>query len=628
MKRFCYIFLLSLLTFPLVAQQYPVSAIPVELKKDAVAVIRYSSENFQQENINSGIYTVKRVITILHETGREYANFFSVEDNFEELKSFSGELLDASGKTIKKIQKKDLRQTAYSTHLADDNKYIGYECHAPTYPFTVKYEYVIKYKNGILMYPTFMPVRTTDIALEQAEYRLQVPAENIVRYKIQGNIASPERSKQKNDSLFIFILNRFNAINYEPYSPTEKLFPYVLLSPAEFCVSNVCGNMSNWESFGKWKQQLLVGRDKLPPKTITKIEELTENATDDIEKVKLIYEFLQRTTRYVNISLGIGGWQPMPAAEVAKTGFGDCKALSNYMKAMLAAIDISSYYVSISTIKERFFRDYASFAQSNHIILMVPLKKDTIWLECTSNTLPFGYIHANIAGHDALAVSKDTAFFCTLPSYPLALSKTVNNVSLQLRPNGWADIAVQSTYHLRDYENISDQLRGLSNQEELNFLAGQLTAHKPKIQNINKKETKSEHPQFDLSYTAICEDYAQSTQSRLIVPILPVQNRAFNDFRAASRKNDIKIRNGINQTDSVSIIVPAGYNIESLPEPTITISKYGSIVSTVQQTDGKLVYSQQIMIFKGYYPVSEYEEIKQFFKQIDALKSKTVVFRK
>ena len=628
MKKFRYTFLLLLFAPPLAAQQYSVSAIPDSLKKDAVAIVRYSSQEFRQENVNSGIYTIKLAVTILHENGRKHADFVSFEDNFRELKSFSGELLDASGKTIKKIPKKDLRQTAYSSDLANDKKYIYYECHAPVYPFTVKYEYVIKYKNGILMYPTFMPITTADVALEQAEYRLQVPAENIVRYKLQGNIASPECLKQKDDSVFRFTLNHLNAINYEPYSPTEKLYPYALLSPAKFCVSNVCGDMSNWESFGKWQQQLLAGRDNLPPQTIAKIQELTAEVSDAKEKVGLVYDFLQRTTRYVSIQLGIGGWQPMPAAEVAKTGFGDCKALSNYMMAMLAAIDIPSYYVIISTVKERFFRDYPNFSQANHVILMVPLKTDTLWLECTSNTLPFGYTHSNIAGHDALAIGKDTAFFCTLPLYPPALNKTINNVNIQLQPNGWADIAVQSNYHLRDYENISGRLRGLSNQEELNLLARQLAAHKPKIQNISKKETKSDKPQFDLSYTAQCEDYAQSTQSRLIVPILPVQNRTFNSFTAASRRNDIKISNGVNQIDSVSIAIPAGYSIENLPEPTNIPSKYGSIVADVRQTEDKIIYTQQITIFKGYYTVEEYEEIKQFFKQINTLKSKTVVFRK
>ena len=629
MKKLGYIFSLLLLTLSLMAQQYPVSAISDDLKKNAVAVIRHSTEEFRQENINSGTYTVTLVVTVLHGKGRHHADFTHFGDAFRELKKFSGELLDASGKTIRKIKHKDLRQTSFSyANLADNSKISYYECHSPVYPFTIKYEYVVNYKNGLLMYPTFMPVRSTDVALEHAEYRLKIPAENILRYKIGGEINHPEKSKQKNDSVFYFSLNRFAAVEHEPYISTEKLFPYVLLSPAKFCVTNVCGDMSTWESFGKWQQQLLVGRDNLPMQTITKIKELTAGVSDTLEKVKLVYEFLQNTTRYVSIQLGIGGWQPMPATEVAKTGFGDCKALSNYMGAMLATIGIPSYFVVISTTRERFFRDFPSFGQANHVILMVPVKNDTIWLECTSNTLPFGYIHSSIAGHDALVVGKDVAFFHTLPAYSDTLSKIINNVNLQLQPNGWADMTIHSSYHLHDYETISGQLRGLNNQEELNFLKKQLSAHKPSIQNISKKETKSAYPQLDLSYTALCENYAQTTQSRLIVPILPVQNRVFNNFTAAARQADIKISSGVNQIDSVSITIPSGYSVENLPKPTLITSKYGSITSTIQQEEDKVFYTQQVMIFKGDYPADEYEELKQFFRQINALKSSVITFRK
>lgn len=57
---------------------------------------------------------------------------------------------------------------------------------------------------------------------------------------------------------------------------------------------------------------------------------------------------MQNKTRYVLISMGIGGWKPMPASEVSKKGYGDCKALTNYMRTLLTAKEgIPSYYAII-----------------------------------------------------------------------------------------------------------------------------------------------------------------------------------------------------------------------------------------------------------------------------------------
>ena len=77
------------------------------------------------------------------------------------------------------------------------------------------------------------------------------------------------------------------------------------------------------------------------------------------------------------------------------------------MRAMLKEIGIPSNYTTISTINRRLQKDYASVGQMNHVILQVPLKNDTLWLECTNPQLPMGYVHEDIAGHDAIEVSWD-----------------------------------------------------------------------------------------------------------------------------------------------------------------------------------------------------------------------------
>ncbi len=53
---------------------------------------------------------------------------------------------------------------------------------------------------------------------------------------------------------------------------------------------------------------------------------------------------MQDKTRYISVQIGIGGWKPMLADDVNKLGYGDCKGLTNYTKALLEAVDVPSYY--------------------------------------------------------------------------------------------------------------------------------------------------------------------------------------------------------------------------------------------------------------------------------------------
>ena len=150
--------------------------------------------------------------------------------------------------------------------------------------------------------------------------------------------------------------------------------------------------MDNWQTYGAWQYQLLNGRDQIPPTLKEELQRRTANCNTTYEKIAAVYQYLASTTRYVSIQLGIGGLQPIAAADVHRTGFGDCKGLSNYMRAMLTELGIPSTYTVISTTSRRLLADFASANQNNHVILQVPLPNDTLWIECTNPTLPLGYV--------------------------------------------------------------------------------------------------------------------------------------------------------------------------------------------------------------------------------------------
>src|SRR5207244_663743 len=103
----------------------------------------------------------------------------------------------------------------------------------------------------------------------------------------------------------------------------------------------------SWQELGKFQVQLNSGRDKLPDAVKQTVHQLTDQISDPKEKVRILYEYLQRNTRYISIQLGIGGFQPFDASFVASKSYGDCKALSNYMYSLLKEANIKSCYTQI-----------------------------------------------------------------------------------------------------------------------------------------------------------------------------------------------------------------------------------------------------------------------------------------
>ena len=615
---------------PLAAQEYPVAAIPENLKKGANAIIRFEENNFSQSDLNNATEKITRVITVFNDKGRELASFLVSQGTFFELRSFSGEIYLESGKVFKKIGKNDLTTTAYSSDLANDDFYSYYTPTAPSYPFTVKYSYEVRWKNGLAYYPSFAPVPGFDCAVEKSILKIQVPMSMSVRFKANNNLATPPvRELIAKDSVYTFTCTNFNAISYEPVSPSfSMLTPVTLAAPVNFSFDKVSGNMRSWQSVGEFLTKLQEQRTTLPPETVTKLKEMTASAKDDREKIAILYDYLQKKTRYVSIQLGIGGWQPMSAEQVDKTSFGDCKALVNYMKAMLAAIDIESDYAIIHTDKKRVFPDFSTPTQANHVVLFVPLKSDSLWLECTSRDLPFNYIHSNMAGHDVLLVKGERSALYRVRDTPDSSHTETNIISMTLQPDANITSSVKNIYTNHKIENVLRFVLYKPENEKINDLATSLSVNKAQIANIKTDYFRLEHPRVTISYDMKAEKYASVTGNRMFVPLNPFRNQWSRNFTSSSRKLPIHIQVAINQVDSIRIDLPDGYSIESGPQSSSVSSKFGSFSSYIKASGNSLLLVQKLTIPKGEYPPESYQEIRDFFQKVDSMLSGRVVLKK
>ncbi|HET7899153.1 MAG TPA: transglutaminase-like domain-containing protein, partial [Flavisolibacter sp.] len=205
-------------------------------------------------------------------------------------------------------------------------------------------------------------------------------------------------------------------VEYEEGSPAPRSrFPYINIVPEQFSHYGFQGNFSTWKSFGNWIKGLYDGLDELPPDRQQFFRQLVAGAPDDREKIRRIYEYLQENFRYVSIQLGIGGFKPFSAAFTDQKKYGDCKALSNFMKAALKSVGIRSCVAIINAGYNEEPVDAAFPANDfNHVVLCVP-GKDSIWLECTSNTAEFARLGTFTENRNALLITDEGGVLVSTP---------------------------------------------------------------------------------------------------------------------------------------------------------------------------------------------------------------------
>lgn len=596
--------------------------------ENAAAVIENYTTFFSQSDINNATYKVTKAITIINKQGDAYATFHHYGDKFRELKNFSGIIKDKSGKVIRKIGKKDLTVSSLSEHLTSDSYSAHYECKVPTYPYTVEYTYEEKWKNGIISYPPFIPQEGYMQAVKEASYIIEIPENMQIRYNKNFDCKIEETTKG-DKKVYILSVQNIKALNWEPLAPPlRESLPRVLLAPSDFCFDSHCGSISDWSNYGKWMYKLLDKRDEIPVNILSKIKELTQDANSDKEKVKRIYNYLQNNSRYVSIQLGIGGFQPEIARSVLENGFGDCKGLSNAMKAMLNTIDIPSYYCEISTEEKDLYDNFANASQTNHVILLVPLKNDSVWLECTSQTIPFGYIHDNIAGHDALIITEDGGKLCRLPSYKdeqnLQLSKMIINISEDGTANG--NISIKEQLH--GYASNVQSMISNDRDKHIRYINGNISLPKTHIENVKTIEDKSAFPSCTLTADFTASDFTNKTGVRMFIPACPINKGSYNIFTSTSRTLDISIEYGFSELDSITFNIPENYTSESLPKDIILETPYGSFKTQTIAEGNKITYIQRIDILSGRYDKTEYDSIKKFFAAITSNIKRKIVLKK
>lgn len=611
------------------AQEYPVAAIPANLKANANAIVREHTQSFTQSDINSGTYKVRKVITIFNEKGNRYAHFYEYGDKFREITNFSGIVRDASGKVIRKIKKGDLTITSISDDaFASDNYSVIYECLSPAYPYTVEYDYQEKWKNGILLYPSFVPYEGNNIAVEKADYTIEVPKDIKFRYRENYNSGLKQTSAADKIRYSVSINNK-EAIPYEPLCPSYKeIFPHILMAPDDFCYDSFCGNMKNWKNYGLWVSNLLRDKDALPPDFVAKIRDLVKNARTTREKTYILYDYLQKNSRYVSIQLGIGGYQPANAAFVAKNRLGDCKGLTNLMKAMLSAVDIPSNYCVISMREKELYRDFPSFTQADHVILLVPQKNDSIWLECTSQTLPFGYVHRDIAGHDVIVISESGGTLCKMPAYTDTQNNKKTTLEISVNEDGSASGKISFTESLDGYERVYRTFRLKERKSLTDYINANMGIPQIQTKEIHTSENLSGLPSARLTSDFETKDFANKTGARLFIPICPLKKTNFNVFSSSERTLDIAISTGFSESDSIIINIPDSFTAESLPKDVSLETPFGRFASTTKKENNKIIYTQDIDIPAGKYDKSQYREIKDFFAQITSSVKRNVVLKK
>ena len=210
------------------------------------------------------------------------------------------------------------------------------------------------------------------------------------------------------------------------------------------------------------------------------------------------------------------------------------------------------------------------------MICCVPLVKDTIWLECTSQSLPPGYLSEFTANRYGLLIDDNGGSLVHTPAYRLADNLQLRKISAVLDLEGNLNIICKTSYKAFCQDDIESIIHGVSKEEQLTRLKSQFNLPTYDVLSFDYKEDYSRRlPVIQETIQLHVNNYAQVSGKRIFINPDILTRSSEKPTENKGRRFGVELRTEFIHIDSIQISIPAGYELESKTTDMELKSKFG-----------------------------------------------------
>ena len=600
-------------------REYDIKNIPNQLISDAGAIVRINNVQFEIKNKSKAIEKITMAITIFKKEERHYGELILWYDKFREIEDLDGKIFNAAGEEIRELNDIDIKDySAFSQFsLYADSRVRVAKLYYDQYPYTVEFSYEISY-DGSLNWPVWFSQISLD-PIEHSRFEVISEVQDSIRYWVSIDSVKPDITIDGKRKTHVWESKNLPKLSRDVVGDDiEDVATMVRIAPSLFEIGDYEGDMRTWKDFGKWDYQLFQGKDLLPESAKKDIHNLIGVGDTDRNKIEKLYSYMQNRTRYVSVQLGIGGWQPFDATYVHERGYGDCKALSNYMVALLKEVNIKAYPVLIQPGDHRytFIQDFSS-NQFTHVIVCVPLEQDTLWLECTSQSIPMGHLGKNNENRCALLISPDGGIVVRTPSSISSQNRQQRTAIVKLTNLGFAEVTVSEyrTGNQQDY--LRNAMEDATPEDRERWILNHLDVPSANLSNYILDGLKAHGLELRLSLQLSLPKYASISGDRLFFQANLMEKQTYVPPVVAQRLSPIRFSYPFLDIDSINYIIPNGMVVESLPKEIVYTSSFGEYKSkALVLGDNSILYTRSLQISNYSIPAKDYSEYRNFYADI------------
>lgn len=594
---------------------------------------------------NNGLSEVyaQRLVEILDERGAreydEYAVRFTPDTQSVEVKA---------AKVFK--QNGEIQEAAAEEDSNVSEPWYGlyYDVHAQGVRFTglrpgdvIYVEYVLAdvgRRNLLADYFGDLHFMQEEIPRLDSRYTLVIPEEDLKRKPLYFNqphsddtqVVRSERTVGS-DHVIEFRAENVPRIVAEPGMPgLSELVPYIHVS-----------TYRTWDEVAIWYQGL-VAEQLQPSAEITRAARQAVAgipATDERARLRAIYDFVVKKTRYVGLEFGIHGYKPYKVSQIFQRKFGDCKDKASLLKVMLKEVGIDSSLVLARTRRGGDIApEPASLSVFDHAIVYVP--KYDLFLDGTAEFSGATELPTQDQDISVLIVSDPRppwggkGHLGRTPVLPATSSTVSRSFDVQLNADGSAKVRDELQIVGQSAERWREHYQSAGTQKERYEKAWNevfpgtkaLRVELPGIADLEKPVVL--HGEIDVPAWGRSHSDAQGAgrSGDLVLRALGREPDLLRSFtRLSGRKYDLILGFPWVNQEQVTLNLPAGLTARRLPEPRQVTSPFGRFELTVARSGRQIVVKGLLRIDRHRIARADYAAFRSFCTDVDSAVAQELV---
>jgi cellulose synthase operon protein C len=380
----------------------------------------------------------------------------------------------------------------------------------------------------------------------------------------------------------------------------------------------------NWQDLGRWYWGMSKEQFDLDDETRKLARAIAKDARTELEKIRAVYDWVVKNTRYVALEFGIYGYKPRRCVQTVARGWGDCKDKATVIVTLLSELGIRSTIVIVRTqLRGDFPGNLPSLAPFDHAIVYVP--SQDLYLDGTAEFTGSSELPKMDLGALGLLVNQGNSKLTRMPGPDPAKNVTARKLAAQLTQDGSAKLEIN--YETRGVAAADWRRRYHAEATQRDRITADLGSEFPGFAltagaaGLTTSDLDNLELPVQMRVHGAAPTFARREGNQLILPATTNVRLTPTYASLSRRRQDVRILAFSSIDDTITLKLPPGMSVVSAPASVHNQSEFGFYSIDVDEQPGQLVVRSRLGIRASRVRPAQYAAWRKFCGDADRVMS-------